>query len=197
MKLKNIVTSKPFIAGSLTVLCVGILTVCLILQGNEKTEFIPAPSSSEAPVESWSENPSPTESGKEIKTSDNVATSTPKNEEYPKVEESDDNKTVVDFTDPSPEKPETPPAPEGKTEIADPGSSHPVQKDTAVTPTPSKQQPKKETKQESKPSTPAPGSKNEQGQIYDPVFGWITPSDVQQETIDGDGDPEKMIGEMN
>ena len=35
-----------------------------------------------------------------------------------------------------------------------------------------------------------------QGQVYDPVFGWVTPSSVQQDTIDSDGDISKQIGTM-
>nr|WP_305115177.1 DUF6550 family protein [uncultured Acetatifactor sp.] len=35
-----------------------------------------------------------------------------------------------------------------------------------------------------------------QGQVYDPVFGWVTPSSVQQDTIDSDGDINKQIGTM-
>ncbi len=216
MKLKKFLMSKLFIAGSLVVVCVGILAVCLIQQKDEKDEFLPEQPSTAAAVESWTENPSPTESEKEIETNDNEATKPPKNEEYPKVVESDDNKTVVEFTDPSPEKPKAPPTPKGKTEIEEPGPSHSVQKDPTVTPAPAKQEIKQETKKETKKekketkqekkqesknetksSTPAPGSKNKKGQVYDPVFGWITPSDVQQEIIDGDGDPDKIIGEMD
>lgn len=43
----------------------------------------------------------------------------------------------------------------------------------------------------------APGSTNDKGQVYDPVFGWVTPSTVQQEVIGGDGDPNKMVGSMD
>lgn len=34
------------------------------------------------------------------------------------------------------------------------------------------------------------------GQVYDPVFGWVTPSGVQQDNIDSDGDINKQIGTM-
>ncbi|MCM1305456.1 MAG: hypothetical protein NC306_15340 [Butyrivibrio sp.] len=34
------------------------------------------------------------------------------------------------------------------------------------------------------------------GQVYDPVFGWVTPSSVQQDNIDSDGDINKQIGTM-
>lgn len=197
MKLKKNLKSKSFIASSLAVLCVGFLVVCFVLPKDEEAEFVPEPTATATPQESWTEKPSPTESEKETSVSKNTATNIPKAEEYPKTVESDESKTVVEFTDPSPKKPEAPPVPEGKTEVANPSPSHPVKKDPTVTP--SKQPPKEEVKQESKPesSTPAPGSKNDKGQVYDPVFGWVTPSKVEQEIIDGDGDPNKMVGEMN
>ncbi len=193
MKPKKILTSKPFIAGTLVVLCVGILVVCLVIRGNnEEGEFVPTPSSTPTPIESWKENPSATMAEKETGKDNNTGDSS-KEEEYPKVVETDEEQTVVDFTDPTPEKSEeAPPAPEGKTEI-DPGPSHPVQKDPTVTPKPSKQ----ESKPSNSSAAPAPGSKNEKGQVYDPAFGWVTPSKVHQETIDGDGDPNKMVGEMD
>ncbi|WP_326975350.1 DUF6550 family protein [Caproicibacter sp. BJN0012] len=188
MKLKKIVTSKPFIAGTLTVLCLGIVVACLTLQGNEKSEFVPESSSKPTPAESWSENPSTSEP--ENGSGMNGGTGTSSKEEYPKVVENDESRTVVDFTNPTPEKPEAPPAPEGKTEIVT-SSSHPVQKDPSVTP------PKQESKTESQKSgTPAPGSKNDKGQVYDPVFGWITVPDGKSVPADNDGDINKQVGTM-
>ncbi len=33
-------------------------------------------------------------------------------------------------------------------------------------------------------------------QVYDPVFGWVTPNNVQQDNIDSDDDINKQIGTM-
>lgn len=210
MKKKHFFSSKPFIAGSLAVLCVGVLAVCLVLNENEKSGFIPEPTLIPAPIEDWTEMPSSTEAEKETpdkktpdqKVATNGATDVSPNEEYPKVVESAEDQVIVDFTDPTPRKTETPSVPEGKREITDPGSSHPVQKDPTVTKAPPKQEATPTvtvapSKQKPKSATSAPGSKNEKGQIYDPIFGWVTPSKVEQEVIDGDGDPNKMVGEMD
>ena len=32
--------------------------------------------------------------------------------------------------------------------------------------------------------------------VYDPVFGWVVPGDVQQSVGDSDGDINKQVGNM-
>ena len=51
------------------------------------------------------------------------------------------------------------------------------------------------------PETPAnngpeAGSTNGNGAVYDPVFGWVIPGQVSQSTMDSEGDPNKMVGNM-
>lgn len=41
-----------------------------------------------------------------------------------------------------------------------------------------------------------PGSSNGSGAVYDPVFGWVVPGDVQQSTGGSDGDLNKQVGNM-
>ena len=95
---------------------------------------------------------------------------------------------VVDFAPPkSPEDAEPPEAPAGKTEIRMPLPDHTPNIDPDV----------QAPQPEAPPSTgPAPGSTNEKGQFYDPVFGWVKPGAVDQQEIDSDGDPNKMVGNM-
>ena len=45
-------------------------------------------------------------------------------------------------------------------------------------------------------STPPAGTTNENGAVYDPVFGWVVPGQVNQTTVDSSGDPNKMVGNM-
>lgn len=204
MKLKKTITSKPFIAGTLAVLCVGILATCLLLQKNDQTEFTPEPTSSAAPVESWSEHES---AAADKETGTSTGTDIAAKEEYPKVTESSEAQTVIDFTDPEPSKPEAPPVPEGKTEVPEPQSSHPVKKDPTVTPSkqdtipPKPPQTNQSTEAESEnqesPNSTAPDDGHKSGQVYDPVFGWITPGAPQGNPVDAGGDPNKEIGNMN
>lgn len=98
---------------------------------------------------------------------------------------------VIDFTDTEKFEETPPPVPEGKTEIKDPGQEHTVNPDPSVpevTAPPAEQAP---------PSNePVPGSSNGNGAVYDPVFGWVVPGNVQQSTGDSDGDLNKQVGNM-
>lgn len=189
MKLKQFLTSKPFLLGMLAVLCVGILVVCLTVGRDKGSEFVPEPPATSAPTDGWEENGgAPSSAPSEGGGLDAVLPSQEPEASFPQISEETEQQTVVDFTDPEPEKPEAPPAPEGKTVQEDPGLEHPVNSNPAVTPPP--------TPEPSKPSGPQSGDTNSQGQVYVPGFGWVTPSNVEQSTIDSDGDPNKMVGQM-
>src|SRR5699024_3646840 len=108
-------------------------------------------------------------------------------EEYPKVTSETEDEVIIEFTDTDKPEETPPPAPEGKTEIEDPGEEHEVQPDPSVpevTPPPDNQ---------SGGNEPAPGSSNENGAVYDPVFGWVVPGKVQQSIGDSDGDLNKQV----
>lgn len=189
MKLKQFLTSKPFLLGMLAVLCVGILLICLIVGRDKDNEFVPEPPATSSPTDGWEENDgAPSDAPSEGGSFDTVLPSQEPEASFPQVSAETEDQTVVDFTDPEPDKPEAPSAPDGKTVQEDPGPEHPVNPNPAVTPPP--------TPEPSQPSGPQSGDTNEQGQVYVPGFGWVTPSKVEQSTIDSDGDPNKMVGQM-
>ena len=188
--MKKFFQSKGFIVSSLALLCVTILGVCWFVSRDRTRDFRPDESPPSSVTGDWSDGGTQTDG-------DNGADayapgqSTDAEEEYPKVTSQTEDEVVIDFTDT--EKPEEtpPPVPEGKTEIKDPGQEHTVNPDPSVpevTTPPAEQTP---------PSTePAPGSSNGNGAIYDPVFGWVVPGNVQQSTGDSDGDLNKQVGNM-
>lgn len=180
--MKKLITSKKFIAGTLVVLCVGILVICLIVGGDKKNEFVPDPFPTGEPVDTWEENPSSTPSGGGYAGIQGANDA----DAYPKVVEENPDEVVIDFTDPSPTKEPAPETPGKDTDHVD-HDSVPVQ-------TPSEGG--KPQQESSDSNTPAPGSTNSQGQVYDPVFGWVTPSTGNTVPMDNDGDPNKMVGEM-
>ena len=45
--------------------------------------------------------------------------------------------------------------------------------------------------------TEAPTSAPQEGQIYVPGFGWVTPSGTDFEDVDSDGDINKQVGIMD
>ncbi len=188
--MKKFFQSKGFIVSSLALLCITILGVCWFVSRDRTGDFRPDESPPSSVTGDWSDGGTQTDG-------DNGADayapgqSTDAEEEYPKVTSQTEDEVVIDFTDT--EKPEdtSPPVPEGKTEIKDPGQGHAVNPDPSVpevTAPPAEQTP---------PSNePAPGSSNGNGAVYDPVFGWVVPGNVQQSTGDSDGDLNKQVGNM-
>ena len=176
--MKKFFQSKGFIVSSLALLCITILGVCWFVSRDRTGDFRPDESPPSSVTGDWSDGGTQTDG-------DNGADayapgqSTDAEEEYPKVTSQTEDEVVIDFTDT--EKPEdtSPPVPEGKTEIKDPGQGHAVNPDPSV---PSNE--------------PAPGSSNGNGAVYDPVFGWVVPGNVQQSTGDSDGDLNKQVGNM-
>lgn len=55
-----------------------------------------------------------------------------------------------------------------------------------------------ESTPEESPQKPSENvSQGQDEQVYDPVFGWITPSTSQGQVVDNDGDVNKQVGTMN
>lgn len=182
--MKKLFQSKGFIITSLCVLCLGILVACFLLSRDHSGEFVPDAPPANSTASDWAEN----ESGSGSRAEDYTVGKTPEVQEYPKVVEESEQDVVIDFT--PLEKPEVspPPTPEGKTVKEDVTDDHPQNISPDVTPP---------SIEPSSPSQPQPGSSNGNGAVYDPVFGWVIPGEVHQSTIDNDGDPNKMVGQMN
>ena len=189
--MKKFFQSKGFIVSALAVLCVAILGICWFVSRDRTEEFRPNESPPSSTSSDWSDGG--VQSGDEGGGADAYAPgqSSSAEEEYPKVTSESEGEVEIDFTDT--EKPEEtpPPVPEGKTEIEDPGEEHEVNPDPAV---PEITAPPAEESTSS--NEPAPGSSNGSGAVYDPVFGWVVPGDVQQSTGDSDGDLNKQVGNM-
>lgn len=193
--MKKFIRSKKFIVSALSAACICILAACLFVNRGQRNEFKPEETTPTTTNEEWQETSPPTSAlAKETSAAD-IPKETETVEAYPQVvKESVGESTtevVIDFTPTTAAKQtiqETPPpAPEGKTIIEDPGPEHPVNPALEVTAPP----------EETPASTePVPGSSNGNGAIYDLVFGWVVPGEVQSSTISSDGDPNKMVGNM-
>ena len=203
--MKKLITSKPFIAGALAVLCISILSVCIFWGKGKQTVFLPDEPIPLGSIESWTENHALTDETNGIETETvgydlelwvsntqpwqqtGSQTSTTQ-EEYPQVDVKTPNEVVINFTDPTPYRA---PAPAASGTNPDnnptPPTQPPVPDDHPLANLPT-----------SPPAdTPSAGSTNGSGEVYDPVFGWVRPGRVEQTEIDSPGDPNKMVGSMN
>jgi cytoskeletal protein RodZ len=175
---------KLIITTVLCVACVGILVTCFILSRDRTSEFTPDPLP-EGTSSTWEENRS--DSGGNGSATDPTDSGTAA-EGYPKETQDANGNVDIEFTPPSEDlKPETPEPPKTEADNTNPAAP--------PTYTPDEVNASAETESQDN-NTPAPGSKNSDGAIYDPAFGWIVPGSVNQSTIDSEGDPNKQVGEM-
>ena len=207
--LTNIAT-----AAALSLLCIGVLGGAIWMNRQPETEFVPA-ASEESTEGSWSEpetKPAQASIPKEPESQARFETGSPEDEIQVVAKEGDE--VVIDLTPPvtkpaveaaptkkqtskrCPDKPtaaET--APAAVTEPAPETAAEPVPESFAD----SESAPSATATPEPAPSeAPAPettpAADDHAGQVYDPVFGWLTPGTPQADVLDNDGDVNKQIG---
>ena len=200
--LTNIAT-----AAALSLLCVGVLGGAILMNSTPKTDFVPAASESSSEG-SWSEpetKPAQASIPKEPESQEaRFETGSPEDEIQVVASEGDE--VLIDLTPPvtkpaaeaataenktpkrCPDKPaaaET--APETVTESVPETAAN---SESAPSPTTAP----KPAPSEAPAPEPPPAADDHAGQIYDPVFGWLTPGNPQADVLDNDGDINKQIG---
>lgn len=192
---KNIFKSKALPAAALSTACIGILAACFLFGREETPDFQPEEAMPSPTSQEWQETPSTAtpvpnrNSG--IHTDSTAAreqSPTDIMEAYPKVTNETDQLVTIEFT-PETEKlqPEPPEAPTAEADASDP-EQPPIYTPEELNPEP--------TAPPAQPDTPAAGASNGNGAVYDPVFGWVVPGEVNQTPMDSAGDPDKMVGNM-
>ena len=200
---KNIFKAKAFHAAALSAACIGILAATFLIGREDKASFRPEEPTPGPIAQEWQETPSPTVPAGSQATpvpAENSAspTGTPAAiqerhqhdvlESYPKVTEETEQMVSIDFTPETEElQPEPPEAPTAEGDATDAGQP-PTYAPEELEPTP--------TASPAQPAVPAAGASDGNGAVYDPVFGWVVPSTVEQNTMDSSGDPDKMVGNM-
>lgn len=212
--MKKFFTSRGFIISTLSVLCIAILGICWYAGQDRTGAFVPDDSPPSSLSSEWDENNSAQESKiADMETAERAQSTSPRQsttaaetEEYPKVAEKTPEETVISFTPTKKTEETAPPAPEGKTILENPGPEHPINpapKETTSAPEtpaatePAPAQPAPTQPAPTEPPATEPAATQPAGAVYDPVFGWVVPSEVIQSTISSDGDPNKMVGNMD
>lgn len=188
--MRQFLKSKRFVTFALAVLCVVILGACWFVSQDRTEDFQPDTSPSSSTTSDWSDGGSENRDDSDGADAYVSGLFPSSKEEYPKVTSETEDEVMINFTDTDKSEKTPPPVPEGKTEIENPGEDHEIHPDPSVsevTPLPDKQ---------SDGNDPIPGSSNGNGAVYDPVFGWIVPSQGEQTIGDSDGDLNKQVGNM-
>ena len=201
---KNIFKTKAFPIIMLSAACTGVLAACLFAGRENRQKFCPAEPAPGEIVREWQEpaaSPVPqrqpdapasagssTENGISPYMPAQGGTDKDVAEAYPQVTEETGQLVSIDFT-PEAEKlhPEPPEAPTAGENAPNPDQP------PAYTPEELEPEPSAPPAQ---PDTPAPGASNGNGAVYDPVFGWVVPGEINQIPMDSAGDPNKMVGNM-
>ncbi|MCM1214936.1 MAG: hypothetical protein NC331_06455 [Lachnospiraceae bacterium] len=189
--MKKFFKSKGFLAAALSASCIGILAACWLSTRDTESSFQPDEPQPSAVAAEWKDTPAPakTPAGNRADACIPAQAKTGQDlEAYPKVVEESAQEVIIDFlpaadTETTPEPPAPPVAEGGTDNPASPPSYAPEDLEPEPTGLP-------------RDDTPAAGSSNGNGAVYDPVFGWVIPGKVNQINMDSSGDPNKMVGNM-
>ena len=200
-------------ASGLAVLCLAVLAGVWVLTREPESDFSPASEQTGDSAGSWTENvdpdpglsPSVSDTPKETVTvpaepAEGDSSSTPQTQTILSEGESE---VTSDLSGSTPQKESVSEAPAEKPSASgDPANPDP----SAEAPQPSAPPSDPETADPvpGEPSAPAaepdgsaPGTDSDHaGQVYDPVFGWVTVGPTYQDTIDSTGDINKQVGTM-
>lgn len=185
---KKLFSPKTLMVGGLCLLCVATLVGVLYLTSTPKSTFTPEGDTSVGTNDKWEDNseslPTDVNTQKPADGQTDTDAENQMDDKYQVVSESEDE-TVINMTPPA----EKPKAPEASGAAGVPNDKKP-NPDNSVPAAPPAGGDCVPSAPEKKPEPSQPGK------VYDPVFGWIELSPGVGETVDSDGDPDKMVGSM-
>ena len=189
-KEKN--NSTLIIAG-LSVVCIAILITAHILSREPETDFIPVSTETITPTETWGENANEDASLPETSAEESSQKIGSEYDNTQEIISENADETVTSLSESTSKEETSNSKPSQKPETADDKTNPDKQPeyDTSIPQTSGSEDipdsaSSEDGSQESRP-----------GQVYDPVFGWITTGDTNQDAVDSDGDISKQIGTMN
>lgn len=162
--MKNFIRSKGFLFSVLVAACIGILTVCFVANREPKSDFQPEEAAANTDTQEAPATPAPAVNAGNRPSTNTPAPAATKDpmEGYPKVVDESDDEVVINFTPEGGELLEDPPEPPAAGgDTTDPAAS-PDYAPEETEPEP--------TAPPAQDNTPAPGSTNGNGAVYDPVF---------------------------
>ena len=198
---KKVVLTVSGLAG----LCLVVLAGAWFLTREPENDFTPASAQNSDTAESWTENEIP---ASEMPSSTSDITEEPitipaesaekesSSSQTQSILSEDDSGTTSDLSGSTPQGEHTTEAPAEKPsatgDATDPETHPEYEAPSSEEALPSTPSAPDENPVESVPSTDS----DHVGQVYDPVFGWITVGPTNQDAIDSSGDINKQVGTM-
>ena len=180
-----------------SVLCIGILAAAYFLTRKPDAEFVPAAVETSTETDSWEEKTAPeTESAAESSSPSDKKEGT-EADNTQKIISEDETTTASSLSDTKTREESAKEMPSEKP-VTTEDTTNPEKPPEYDSNVPQTQAPTAPPENNADTSTPPAADDNtsHDGQIYDPVFGWITTGATYQETIDSTGDINKQVGTM-
>lgn len=190
---------RTFAICGLSALCVAVLAGAYFLTREPEREFIPASTEVSDRTDTWEDHSAVDTGLPSAATKENTQIQGTASDNTQTVVSEDEAGSTTSLSDSSTkedalqEKPTEPPVTTDDLTDPDKQPEYEPPAQQTQTPAPSQDNPPEGS------GTPSGGTGTDDshsGQVYDPVFGWVTPSGVQQDNIDSDGDINKQIGTM-
>lgn len=185
--------------GGLSALCLAVLAGAYFLTKEPVNEFSPTSTEDSSATNTWDENADVDTITATTTTQENNQVTGTATDNTQVIVSTDENNTVTDLSG-STTKPDSedtkPPAPPITNDDTTNPDKQPEYDDTIPT-TSEPSNPPTENPSQPDDNPPAENpSDSHPGQVYDPVFGWITTGNTNQDNVDNDGDINKQIGTM-
>lgn len=191
-KRKNTLT----ICG-LSILCIVGLAVAFLLTRKPQTEFVPAAVETNTQTDTWEEKAAPEAESAAESSSPSYNIEGTQTNNTQKIISEDETTTASSLSDTKTREESAKEMPSEKP-VTTEDTTNPEKPPEYDPNIPQTQAPTAPPENNADTSTPpaADDEASHTGQIYDPVFGWITTGPTYQETIDSTGDINKQVGTM-
>lgn len=183
---------------ALSVLCIGVLTTAYFLTRKPDNEFVPAAVETSTQTGSWEEKTVPeAESATESSSPSNKKEGT-ESDTTQRIISEDETTTTSSLSDTKTKDESVKEMPSEKPTVTE-DVTNPEKQPEYDPNIPQQTQAPTVTPENNADNSTPPVPENDAthaGQVYDPVFGWVTTGDTQQDSIDSEGDINKQVGNM-
>ena len=183
--------------GGLSALCVAVLAGAYFLTKEPENNFTPVTAESSTATNTWEENADVESVSSPAVVQDDTQVTGTQTDNTQTVVSEDASGAVTELSGSTTKEDaeETKPSEKPETNDDTTNPEKEPESDDSVPTTPEPTDPPTDEKPDNNPPAEDP-SDSHPGQVYDPVFGWITSGDTNQDNVDNDGDINKQIGTM-
>lgn len=182
--------NNTLIIAVLSVVCIAILVAAHLFSRESENDFTPVSTENVTTTDTWDENTVKEEILPEISVEESSQVTGSEYDNTQEIISEDAEETVTSLSESTSKEEAQDSKPAEKPETSD-NKTNPEKQPEYDSDIP------QSSDSEDTTSSAETSSDSHPGQVYDPVFGWITTGDTNQDAVDSDGDISKQIGTMN